>query len=117
MELTTDECISALWHAGGNVTKAAELLRIDSARLRRIVHRFPAVKAEWLEIQEQLLDTAERNVREALNDTKNRNRQDRMAKFVLGRSGREWQPRNTTVNASPNGNLRLVWSDGERVGE
>jgi hypothetical protein len=136
MPLSTHEVISALWTNSGNVTLAAEQLRIGSARMRRIVHRFPEVKAAWVEIQEQLLDQAERVVREGLNDRNDPKRRLGMAKFVLnsergrnrgwggsvGTAGARRAAEHTVSSGAPNPQggsefPRLVWSDGRSLTE
>lgn len=132
MRLTTHEVISALWANNGNVTLAAGQLRIGPDRLRRIVHRFPEIKEAWIEIREQLLDQAERNVREALDDSGDRKRQLGMAKFILGSArgrNRGWGAAPITAgpnkershSAAPNrggsGFPKLVWVNPEPKGE
>ena len=104
--LTVHEAIAALWRGNGNITTAAELLCIPASEFRDIVHRIPAIKEQWLEIQEQQLDQAERNLWNQLNSRMGGNRKDGTAQWVLQRAGREYTPRNAGV---PGGNLKLVW--------
>lgn len=45
-ELADDVVVAALFHANGNVTKAAELLNVKSIELRRFVDQSAAARAE-----------------------------------------------------------------------
>ena len=118
VKLELGEVRTALWAAGGNLGRAAEILMVDGTRLRRFIGMSENLHGEWCEIREQMLDAAERNVWEALysGDPK---RMDSMAIFVLNSelaAGRELGKSNRRARPL-NRKLRIVWSDRERVGE
>jgi hypothetical protein len=119
--LTFEEVRTALWTTEGNMAKAAEMLLVRRSRLERFVRMHEYLDDIWYEIREQMLDLAQRNVKEALNDRKDPDRQLRMARFVLsGNAAKErgWG-RSVPQNSPPNGPQqsfpKLVWSDGEPV--
>ena len=99
MKLDLGEVRTALWAASGNIGRAAKILRVDRTRLRRFISMSEYLHGEWCEITEQMLDTAERNVSEALRSGDPK-RMDSMAIFVLnselsGKSGiRKAEPPN-----------------------
>jgi hypothetical protein len=118
VKLDLGEVRTALWAAGGNIGRAAEILMVDGTRLRRFIGMSEYLHGEWCEIREQMLDAAERNVWEAL-DSGDPKRMDSMAIFVLnselGASRGFRKPNRRT--RPPNRRLQLVWSDGQGVDE
>jgi len=116
VRLTIDEVRTALWQASGSIDKAAGMLKVEWTRLNRFIRTTECLHAEWVEIVEQRLDAAERNLWESIHSSE-RERRDGTAQWVLQRAGREYRPRNSGVPELSNGGLRLVWSDGNRVEE
>ena len=119
--LDVEECRTALWRCNGNVTEAATLLKITPLRLRTFVNRSPYLLRELSEAKEQIVDTAETIVREALTDDEDKSRRDQMARFVLGSSmakTRGWGSGTTPgVNINNKGGTIVVrWEDGTQFG-
>lgn len=116
LPLDVEECRTALWRTGGNIARAADLLKIPSARLRSFVKKSPYLSREIEEASEVLVDMAEDVVADALRDP---DRADGMAKFVLSTKGkhRGWGTANSgSVNVDARGgNITVVWGDGSVV--
>ena len=83
LPLNVEECRTALWLARGNISIAAEQLKVAVSRLRNFVNNSARLKAEQNEAREQLADRAEAIVDEALHDQTDSGRRDSMAKYVL----------------------------------
>jgi hypothetical protein len=117
--LDTEECRTALWMTRGNVTEAAAILKITSMRLRQFIDKSEYLKREQSEAKEQLLDKAEFNVYEALNDIADPGRKDSMTRFVLTNLGtsRGYGNGKAGVNVNPTGKGRMVimWDDGTGI--
>lgn len=123
LPLDTEECRTALWHHAGNVTEAADELKVTPARLRAKIKSSPYLIAEQVEAKEQLKDIAEGNVREALTDKDDPGRRDSMTRFVLASIGRD-RGYGTQVGGNKttifNGSVRFVWQgedDEEQPGD
>lgn len=115
LPLDVEECRTALWRNRGNITKAAETLKVSAARLRKFVSNSPYLSAERDEASEQLKDIAEDIVYEALTDTEDKGRQDAMAKFVLSGIGKDrgYGSGGTKVSINTEGGTVIVgWADG-----
>jgi hypothetical protein len=116
LPLVIEECRTALWRCRGNVTKAAEMLKIPSKRLRDFVKKSAYLSAEVQEATEQLVDLAQDVVYEALIDTEDKGRQDSMAKFVLTGPGkaRGFGTGAPTINVKSSGGGTVIvgWQDG-----
>lgn len=120
LPLDVQECRTAIWRASGNISKAAEILKIPSSRFRRFVKDSPFLVAEMEEANEILKDRAVDIVREALDDGADSSRRDSMAKFVLSNLGRDRGFGQTSktggVNLKlPQGNFTITWEDGSNV--
>jgi hypothetical protein len=118
--LVIEECRTALWKCRGNVSKAAELLRVSSQRLRTFVDKSEYLQRECLEAKEQMLDQAEDNVFEALTDHQDPGRKDSMTRFVLGQLGqnRGYGTKTGGVNVATGaakGRITITWDDGEAI--
>lgn len=117
--LDVEECRTALWRTRGNVTRAAELLKVPSARLRTFVGKSEYLKREQNEAQEQLLDLAEDDVYDALTDVNDPGRKDSMARYVLTNLGqhRGYGGAKVGVNLDLKGRGTMViqWADGSDV--
>lgn len=113
LPLQEEEVRTALWLDRGNISLAAERLKIRTARLRNYVNNKPRLLAEQREAREQLVDRAEEVVAEALNDNTDAGRRDGMAKFVMNSE----VARNRGLSARPapalsiknSGNLVIGW--------
>lgn len=121
LPLDIEECRTAIWMCRGNITKAAELLKVTSNRLRVFVNKSVYLSAEAKEANERLVDIAEDVVYEALTDTEDKGRKDQMARFVLSSQGRPrgWgSGAGTSVNIknSKGGVIRVAWADGTQLG-
>lgn len=121
LPLTVEEVRTALWANSGNVTKAAQLLKVDSARLRRYIKNSPRLSVEVEEARNQILDRAEEIMIEALNDEDDVVRRDSMAKFALTNLGKErgfgQRPGagTLTINNTGGGTIQVSWGDGSSV--
>lgn len=119
MPLDVEECRTAIWIARGNISKAAEMLKISSMRLRTFVKNSPRLSAEQKEAQEQLLDIAEDVAFEALTDTADTGRQDQMARFVMSNLGRDrgYGQGNAGINLNmpKGGRMTISWDDGTSI--
>lgn len=116
--LTIPEVRTALWRCKGNVSVAAELLKVSSSRLRAYIRNSPYLSGEAQEAREQLADRAEDIVREALEDSEDPQRRDQMARFVLTQIGssRGFGRNNSArVNINAQGNVVIQWADGDNV--
>lgn len=120
LPLDVEECRTAIWMARGNITKAAELLKVPSIRLRTFVKKSAYLTAEVAESSEQLVDIAESNVLEALTDDVDPSRRDTMSRFVLSNigKGRGWGTGAGTVNVknTAGGTIVVQWQDGSTFG-
>lgn len=123
LPLDVEECRTALWVVRGNITKAAEILKVSSNRLRKFIERSPYLSAELQEAKDRLVDIAEDNIYEALTDEEDKARRDQMSKFVLASVGkaRGWgqggSGTNVTIKNSSGGTIRVSWADGTQIGE
>jgi hypothetical protein len=120
LPLNVEECRTAIWRCNGNITKAAQLLKTSSLRLRAFVRKSPFLSAELTEAAEQIKDLAEDIVVEALLDTEDKARQDAMAKFVLLGPGKDrgygsGAPK-VTINNGKGGTVAIAWADGTSIG-
>jgi len=115
-----DEVRTAIWMNAGNVTAAAEQLKVTSLRLRNFIKHSPYLLREQGEAREQVLDKAESVVLEALND-EDASRKDTMARYVLSNvgKGRGYGAGNSAkVNInSQGGNIIVSWADGSQFGD
>lgn len=120
LPLDIEECRTALWRSAGNITKAAELLKVSSLRLRAFIRKSPYLSAEAAEAQEQIKDLAEDIVVEALTDSEDAQRRDAMAKFVLLGPGKDrgygsGAPK-VTINNQKGASMTIAWADGTSIG-
>lgn len=121
LPLDIEECRTAIWRCRGNITKAAVLLKVSPDRLRRFVRKSPRLSAEMEEAQEQLLDIAEDNLAEALEDA-DTVRKDIATKFVLKELGgrRGYGTGNKSIVLKPGnerGSLKIVWGDDTDISQ
>lgn len=118
LPLDIEECRTAIWMASGNITDAAKILKVTTIRLRQFVKKSAYLTAEMQESAEQLVDIAEKNVKDALLDEQDPSRRDTMSRFVLTNIGksRGWGSGNSAgslnVKNSPGGTLIVQWADG-----
>lgn len=115
LPLDTQECRTALWMARGNVTEAAEILKVTSMRLRRFIKGSAYLTAEQDEARERIKDKAESNMVEALEDVTDPGRRDSMTRFVLAGLGRDRGYGNgaggVTVKGG-SGPIHITWGGG-----
>lgn len=117
LPLDTEECRTALWRTRGNISDAATLLKVNSARLRKFIKSSPYLSSELEESKEQLLDIAEGVVHDALTDTEDTTRQDQMARYILSSQGksRGWGTGNNTSNTVNFNNFTVSWQDNNVI--
>lgn len=121
LPLEVEEVRTALWRTRGNVSKAAELVKVSSQRLRTFVDKSEYLQRERDEAKEQMLDQAEDNVYEALTDHQDPGRKDSMTRFVLSQVGqsRGYGTKTGGVNVSTpgggKGRITITWDDGEAI--
>jgi len=120
LPLDVEECRTAIWMTAGNITEAAKLLKITSIRLRNFVKKSPYLSAEMAEAADRLVDIAESNVKEALQDELDPSRRDTMSRFVLSNIGkhRGWGTGSPNVNVknTAGGTIIVQWADGTSFG-
>jgi hypothetical protein len=114
LPLDVEECRTALWHAAGNVSEAATILKVTSNRLRNFVKGSAYLTAEADEFRQRIVDKAESVVVEALHDP---DRADPMARFVLSSLGKA---RGYNQNSANKGNItigdiNISWGDGTPI--
>lgn len=120
LPLDIEECRTAIWMVSGNVTDAAKILKTTPIRLRNFIKKSAYLLAEVQEAAEQLVDIAEKNVKDALLDDQDPSRRDTMSRFVLTNIGksRGWGSGNTAgslnVKNAPGGTLIVQWADGTK---
>lgn len=117
LPLDVQECRTAIWLHKGNVSKAAERLRVTSMRLRNFIRRTPVLARECEEAREQVVDRAEEVVVEALDDPDERYT---MARFVLQSQGkaRGWGQGSMNVKIGEvKGPVIIQWADGSAFGQ
>jgi len=122
LPLDIEECRTALWMANGNVSKAAQLLKTTSIRLRNFVKKSPYLSAEMQEAADRLVDIAESNVLDALLDEQDPSRRDTMSRFVLTNIGRSkgWGTGGApslSLKNSAGGTIIVQWQDGQQFGD
>jgi hypothetical protein len=118
LPLDVEECRTAIWRCRGNISKAAELIKVPSARLRKFVAKSPFLTEEVKEASEQLVDLAEDIVHEALTDAGDAGRRDTMARFVLTGIGKSRGHGSAGAGVSinlPKGPINISWGDGTSV--
>jgi hypothetical protein len=81
--LTLDEVTAALVEASGDVTQAADRLKVGSLTLRKFIERSPRARAVVLEMDHRLADRARRKLIGILNDDQDARRQDWAIRYVL----------------------------------
>lgn len=118
LPLDIEECRTALWKCRGNITKAAELLKTTSSRLRIFIAKSPYLSSEQKEANEQLVDIAEDVVYDALTDGEDPGRRDTMARFVLTGLGKNRGHGSGGGGVSinlPKGPIQISWGDGSSI--
>lgn len=120
LPLVVAEVRTALWRTRGNITKAADLLKVDTARLRRFIKGSRFLSAEMEEAKEQVLDIAEENLVDALTDETDPGRRDSMTRYVLSTIGRTRGFGNAggkgiSINPTGSGRLQITWDDGTTI--
>lgn len=118
LPLDVEECRTALWLCRGNVTKAAERLKVSPNRLRNFIRNSPRLVEEQREAQQQLVDIAEDVAYEALTDEADPGRRDQMARYIMTNLGRDRGYGNgnsgVTLNL-PKGRVNIQWADGSSL--
>lgn len=119
LPLDVEECRTAIWQCRGNISLAAQLLKVKPARLRRFVATSPRLMEEVKEAQEQLLDIAEDVAYEALTDDEDAGRRDQMARFVMSNLGKNrgygtGSGNKVDINL-PKGKVKIEWADGSSL--
>lgn len=118
LPLDVEECRTAIWRCRGNLSAAAVLLKVKSARLRKFVQNSPRLLDEVKEAQEQLVDIAEDVAYEALTDEEDAGRRDQMARFVMTNLGksRGYGTGGNKVDVNlPKGKVSIQWADGSSL--
>lgn len=118
MPLDVEECRTALWLKNGNITEAAEMLKVTSTRLRKFVNNNAYLVAEQNEARERLKDRAEAVIAQGLNDP---GEMYTMARYVMSGIGKD---RGYGANAGKNlsvvnngGTVVIKWADGTAMDE
>jgi hypothetical protein len=108
--LDQEEVRTALWLNDGNVSTAANQLKVTSRRLRAFIGSSPYLLGEAQEAREQLVDRAEDIVREALESEPTR--ADPMARYVLSSLGRTrgfGTQSNPSLKVDSSGPILIQW--------
>lgn len=120
LPLVIEECRTAIWRAKGNVSGAAMLLKISSARLRKFIRDSPYLTTELRESSEVLMDKAEEVVAQAI-ESGDATRADSMARWYLGQQGasrgygNDKAGKGPAVNFPGKGRMVIMWDDGEQI--
>lgn len=115
LPLDIEECRTAIWIAKGNITEAAEILKVSSARLRRFVKASGYLSRECEEALDRLKDKAMKVIAEGLNDD---NEKYNMAKFVVKEFGVAGSVKDKAKIANPaSGPIVYSWQDNDDVEE
>lgn len=122
LPLDVEECRTAIWMAAGNITEAAQILKVTSIRLRNFVKKSAYLSAEVQEAADRLVDIAEANVKEALTDPLDASRRDTMSRYVLSNIGkaRGWGTAgggSVNIKNSAGGTIIVQWEDGTQLGK
>jgi hypothetical protein len=124
LPLDREECRTALWRVRGNISQAAEILKVPSSRLRAFVRSSPNLQREIEEAAERLKDIAEEVVYEALTDEDDPGRKDSMARFVLTNLGQDRGYAKGTgkgpqlnLNMPQGGKISISWEDGTSIND
>ena len=122
LPLDVEECRTAIWMAAGDITEAAQILKITSIRLRNFVKKSAYLSAEVQEAADRLVDIAEANVKEALTDPLDASRRDTMSRYVLSNIGkaRGWGTAgggSVNIKNSAGGTIIVQWEDGTQLGK
>jgi hypothetical protein len=115
LPLDIEECRTAIWRAGGNITEASRILKISSMRLRNFVKKSAYLSREMEESKEIVVDKAESVIVDALDDPE---RRDSAARFVLERLGkpRGWGAQTPKLNINnQGGTVVFQWADGSEI--
>lgn len=118
LPLVVEECRTALWRARGNVSIAADLLKIPSLRLRNFIKKSPFLTDEQKEARDRLVDRAEEIMYEAMEDGDDPGRRDTMARFVASNLGKDrgFGVPNAGVTLNlPKGPMTITWGDGSQI--
>lgn len=119
LPLVVEECRTALWRCRGNITRAAELLKVPSQRLRNFVRNSQFLLDEQREAHEQLVDIAEDNLYDALTDDVDTSRRDTASWRVLQSLGAERGFAKSTAGVNLNlpgkGKFTITWEDGTPI--
>lgn len=118
--LGIEEVRTALWTCNGNISKAADLLKTTSLRLRNFVADSVKLSREADEARQRRADRAEEIVDEALDDEQDKSRQDTMARFVLKAPNARERGYGGSANGgvsinAPGGTFNIMWADGQRI--
>jgi hypothetical protein len=110
LPIDPDQARSALWHAAGNLSTAAQLLAVSPARLASLVARDPVLKQERALASELLIDRAEQVMAQELDGE---NASD-AARWILDRAGRSRgygkdAPPNLSFGAGTSGAIAIRW--------
>lgn len=120
LPLVIEEVRTALWRAKGNVSTAAALLKVSSARIRKFVRDSPYLTEEQRESAEIIMDKAEEVVVAAI-ESEDATRADQMARWYLGQQGTARGYGNGKAGNGPNltlpnkGRMVIMWDDGEQL--
>lgn len=116
--LEVEEVRTAIWLKNGNISEAAELLKVPSSRLRKFVNNNAYLSSEQNEARERLKDRAEEVIRQGLNDPEE---MYTMARYVMSGIGKD---RGYGANAGKGlsvtnngGTVIIQWADGTAVGD
>lgn len=117
--LDVEECRTAIWLCRGNVSKAAERIKVPASRLRNFIKGSPRLTEEVQEAREQLVDLSEDIAYEALVDTEDSGRRDQMARFIMSNIGKDrgyGTGGGGNINLSlPKGPISISWADGSTL--
>lgn len=120
VEIGLEEAQTALWRSRGDVSAAADLLKVPSDRLRRRIGKSAKLQALCIELDERILDRARSNLVDALHSEESKERawSTRYALSSSKGSSRGWGPRvDGAGNTQVNERVIITWGDGSVVAE
>ena len=113
--LEVEECATALYLAGGEVSVAAEKLRVEPLRLQRAINRHERLRRLHAELVSLLNDRVLHEVRRAFDDDDSRRREWASAKVMNSRQFQDHPLAPANANAPQlsitheNNNITFVW--------
>lgn len=112
LPLDTEECRTALYIHNGNISEAAERLKVSSARLRAFVKASAYLTRESDEFRQRIADRAEAVILEGLYDDREKYTMARYVAASLGKQ-RGYNQNSPTSGKATIGPMTISWGEPE----